>query len=1734
MLKRWKKAAAFLLSFVMVLSLIPAFGGIALAEGEGNDEEVVDYEFPNDRVMLPGWDGTIDNNYDVFVKNQEYPDGTHFRYQVTDVKIAEGSDDIFGEFKKDYENDDPSSENFWWYFRLKEDVLGTGFLDVSYLDINGNPQVHQVKITAADDVYNVYATTGTVSNIALPGKEVPVSAVVDHQNKEGHQPTDNVTYFWELLDGGSEWATLSRTDGDSVTVRMKALQPDEVSRHSQQNFRLKVTAFEGEDGAGNPIERASNEIGLERNNSYPEILPFALEPDLAVGEKREVNMTLRKYQADFPGEGYVLCAAHYRWYYDPEAIRVTDSQGNIVGNNDAEGNYNDSEASYGGAGGCKFFIERLDVRDTGIHVEADYTEPEVGAQGTTARDYWFNRKEYKVWFEDPGDHRLFNDEQRTVILNLEQLKNDPGLDWEIGVLGIGFWKYGSDPQIAGNEFIEFEEGKEYTKEDVPEGIRFVLDGAKIYEKMAAYGQNQLFMHTDIGTMPDDPTDPEARGIWLCSADIDYEVRETRIDYEMEQDRSLLPGWDGTVRMDYDVRVESGEYPEGRNFRYPVTNVEVVAGAELLEFHKDYKDGDPSSEDYWWYYRAKDGMLGTATLKVSYKDIQGKDQSYTFNLYIGEDVYDISLDTDNGSTAALPGAERNFIVEVFNHHYDPVTREYTDANLTDQMTYEWKLGGDGEAYADLVSEGKSIATLKVKERGGWFWYEFPVAVTVKNGSEVIGDRDLWILAADGYYETWPVRISEIKPGETDEVFAEERLYSQEFPELYPGDPEDTRYQVVENVHFRWEYDPNAIEIRDANGKVVGNYDDQGNYIDSEASSGTTQGFKITRLTNWDTDFCLIAEWNREVDDEEGNIHYEWTEDRTNYHFGRINMEFWFEDFPGYAVFTDGSRTAALHLSDPSILDKPGWSIEYEVYGGKWGEAPNIPIPGECFTANGAEITLHGKALKDTGAEYLNVRAYLKSGGNIVEESQMDNLEIREPDESYNGYRAGEDYHQPVLPGDFGNVAIENWAWVRNTEFPEGKDVPYYVTNVVIKEDPDHVIKSLEKNGDVSWHYETNETFGRAILNVTFVDLHGQEQHFDYYVDIVLDQYFVHTDSADRRFAGFPGESITLFAEAEHLRYNEETHKTEPVPTKDAIFEWSLDDYSKQFADLELSNNGAAATVIFKTGCEEFKDPNFGTGIHVETVMFEYENGKKVERARTGMSLNMSNHYQKIVPEKLEDNVLPIGFETIEFFTVRDYWIRYPGEKPEDQFKKIKNVTFKVGPYDENEFEILRLDGSLVKSNEVIGENEDQVFFRIKPLKGEGSYFTLIAEWEHGSVLRSYGMEFYEAADYTALDKAVEEALSLDGSLYTPESYEAVMKAVADVVTEKRLPKEQQAQVDAMTSAINQAIYNLVLIIEPVAELPYKSYTYNGNVRTPKPTVYTDSSKTKKLNPETDYDVTYSSGRKNVGTYKVKVTLKGKYSGSAETSFKIVAKSIASATVSVPKTSYAYTGKEIKPTVTVKDGTKKLVSGTDYTVNYTNNKNVGTATVTVTGKGNYKGTAKTTFKITKAILKTQITIPKSAYTYTGSAIKPTVTVKDGTKKLTVGTNYTVKYTNNKNVGTATITITGKGYYTGTATKTFKINPKGTKLSSVTALSRGFNAKWTKQATQTTGYQILYSTKKDFSSGNKQVTVSGTNNISKKITGLKAKTTYYVKIRTFKTVGSQKYYSDWSGYKAVKTLK
>ena len=242
-------------------------------------------------------------------------------------------------------------------------------------------------------------------------------------------------------------------------------------------------------------------------------------------------------------------------------------------------------------------------------------------------------------------------------------------------------------------------------------------------------------------------------------------------------------------------------------------------------------------------------------------------------------------------------------------------------------------------------------------------------------------------------------------------------------------------------------------------------------------------------------------------------------------------------------------------------------------------------------------------------------------------------------------------------------------------------------------------------------------------------------------------------------------------------------------------------------------------------------------------------------------------------------------------------------------------------------------------------------------------------------------------------------------------------------------------------------------------PIENYTYTGDEITPAVTVKNALDETLVLG--TDYTVSYANNI-NAGTATVTITFIGAYAGAitddtATVTFKIEPKKASEETLEftdvVTDKEYIYCGQEYTPEVTVYDPNRlaNLVVDSDYTIAYSGNTNAGTATITIAFMGNYEGTVYLHFTITPKSSDRVEVATITDQTFNGQAIVPALTIKDidTGNSLVVDTDYKVSCVNNTHVGTADVTITFMGNYTGTKTATFKIVQLDASHLSITAI-------------------------------------------------------------------------------------
>ena len=320
----------------------------------------------------------------------------------------------------------------------------------------------------------------------------------------------------------------------------------------------------------------------------------------------------------------------------------------------------------------------------------------------------------------------------------------------------------------------------------------------------------------------------------------------------------------------------------------------------------------------------------------------------------------------------------------------------------------------------------------------------------------------------------------------------------------------------------------------------------------------------------------------------------------------------------------------------------------------------------------------------------------------------------------------------------------------------------------------------------------------------------------------------------------------------------------------------------------------------------------------------------------------------------------------------------------------------------------------------------------------------------------------------------------------------------------------------------------IIVNPVkAKLPEgKSLLYSGEEQTgvPESEIYT---------------ITGNTGT-DAGTYTATLSLRDKSFYVWEdgtTDDKTVTWEITPVNVEIPEgKSLTYNGKK-------RTGVPAAEDLYTITGNTGTNAKTYTATLTLADKNHVWSDGTTAAKKVSWTIKpvnvSKVTFPAIAkQTYTGKALKPSFTA--AFNDLSVDSSvFNLTYSDNKNVGDATLVIEGKGNYKGSKTVTFQILPAGTTLNKLTAASKAITVDWTKQSQKMsqeriTGYQIQIAQDSAFTTAKKTYTVSGYSNVNKTLKNLAGGQKYFVRIRTYATIGGTKYCSAWSAAKSVTTGK
>lgn len=722
----------------------------------------------------------------------------------------------------------------------------------------------------------------------------------------------------------------------------------------------------------------------------------------------------------------------------------------------------------------------------------------------------------------------------------------------------------------------------------------------------------------------------------------------------------------------------------------------------------------------------------------------------------------------------------------------------------------------------------------------------------------------------------------------------------------------------------------------------------------------------------------------------------------------------------------------------------------------------------YDATNKKLTLHGQAIfEEIGESYLNIYACAKDQGAVVAEGFAD-ANVREAKCEYD---LPEDDN--ILPGWDGWIDENIHVWRCNSEFPDGKDGELKITDVTIKsQNPDNKVLELNQEGD-GWKYRANE-IGSATIEVKYTDFDDTEKTHEFTVYVSDTVYNVDMWSETGIYQGLPGTSIELQANAR----KETAEKRDNGREGDERDEWWHHEGTSEGLQYQWTITGGTEFVTITPDSNDpakailrFNDLPAGQELIGEEVDVKVSvtdaNSDNPEEVRCDREQDfyVSDEYFQIYPAMIESN-LDIGKSLTIEPELRFYKLG------KDGYDVVKNVTFEIKDYDGNAIDVDDLT--------ITRKGDWDTNFRIEAKWREGGRDETRDQWYHLD-RKNYEIRFeyddfeiYDDQDLTVklnkedLEGLTEELADPNNKDYEirytvgrwdgdNETWESVINANKYTANIDGITISGKTIKDAGLDGFNiraelvingenlgdtwcwlslrdscekehnwiKATIKKATCVEKGQDvwicLAHPNWEGCGEVRF----VDTEDPDAHSLTKIAAKDSTLTATG-NIEHYKCKLCGKlfkdaaGKNEISAAST--VVAKKIdinGATVAAIPNKTYNKTAQ--KPALTVEYGNTALKAGTDYTVSYSANVNVGTAKATITGVGKYAGTKAVTFKIVKAANPLKVSAKTATVKY--SAVKKKAQTLAVSKVITISTKGQGAITYSKASGNKNITINVK---------------------------------------------------------------------------------------------------------------
>lgn len=1059
------------------------------------------------------------------------------------------------------------------------------------------------------------------SNWLLNGESMTVGSALRHEFRdENNQDQTEMVDAYTLklvIDGNetesytTEYAVVKVVDGNQIEVTSLKKDP------FPENVDIPVRAYVGD------IAVAEENFYAAMGGQYVNIFPIARDYNPGIGETIDMNDGLQLMEYNMDGEARDVT-------HDPDyrvilVSREADENGyatdvwEVVEGTEDELIPTLRRISTSGTNFA--LIAQSRVYDENGEIQLDESGNECW-EDRGSRNYNFGELGYDIWLDGNdlrgGDHTwVYTDEDLTIPVHYDELPENCEIEWLAGS-----WNE------EANDITDRLDpaGGYYT---VNEDHSITLHGQALAE-LLAQGREGIDLHVVL----------KVNGTEVDRDGTGFIVREPYYDYQWQVgDMAQLPNWDRGVDKYINCYVENGEYPYGQDFEITVTDIQVENDAES----PDAVQCDPWEDGRGWNLHMN--TQGHAVVTLTYIPAGGTEASetYSFEIWVGGDVWDLWLESSTDIDHLLPGASLDLRAYEARQCYDEQNGYYDGSTEGTWLEYEITENADAVAVEQDAEDPMLFhvtANEVMEDKDARIVFRLMANDEDGNPYEIVS-AEQWIHIRGEYYQLTidksKEEIENLACGESITVTPKLWSYStgQE-----PGSVDMPR-------QYRWEYDNNALEIKLASGNP---------------DNGSGVSYTVKKLQNWDTDATLIVD----LPDENGN-YGEAT--RINLHFSSQNYDIdWRDGLRGGNhtwVFTDENLT--IPLNTDNLQDK-NCTVEWIV--GTWDEEREETVDlvdpnGGYYTVNeDSSITLHGAQLAEVfngDHSWANIEAYVTTVDGIEVSRIGTGVEVRETRYDYD-YPLSDYGASHMLPNENLNIGSGFGCNVENAEYPwsEYLDVPYSSVEILgeghewdeeayqnggeqnydVPESEWFI--SLEGNAEEGWRLQSDgEGFGFAHVRITFTDVEtGKPAEYDFpvFVDGVVYEFnWYYSDSRDIML---PNSQMDITTTVRRRYVAEDgSNREEMVEDYRLSVNWDEGEPTYDTNLLEITPEGRTLHVA--------SNENQGsTNVHVRALARDEESGEEYEFTGGDFTVNVWDSYQVLRFENMPEDIQPQVGETID--------------------------------------------------------------------------------------------------------------------------------------------------------------------------------------------------------------------------------------------------------------------------------------------------------------------------------------------------------------------------------------------------------------------------------------------------------------------------------------------------------